>query len=125
MSKKVKWLKRPEDKDWLAANDYLNLLGYDSLPDIDLNKLPIQSFKAKDILRASGLQLLPENNIKVKSKEKKINDGNPLSPIILVLTEPGKNLVIADGYHRVCAVFYENQDAEIPCIIRYIKPTEH
>ena len=121
MSKKVKWLKRPEAKNWLAANDYLGLLGYGHLPPTDLSRLKVQTFKAKDILRASGLQLLPESNKKVESKEEKINDGKPLSPIILVLTEPGNHLVIADGYHRVCAVYYVNQDAEIPCVIRNLK----
>ena len=119
--KKVKWLERPEDKDWLAANDYLSLLGYGKLPETDLSQLPIQTFKAKDILRASGLQLLPESNIKVESKEEKINDGKPLSPIILVLTEPGNHLIIADGYHRVCAVFWVNQDADIPSVLRTLK----
>lgn len=121
MAKKVRWLKRPEAKDWDGANSYLSLLGHKRLPATNLDKLKIHTFKAKDILRASGLQLLPESNKKVESKKEKINDGKPLSPIILVLTEPGNNLVIADGWHRVCAVYYVDQDMEIPCVIRKLK----
>ena len=122
--KKVKWLKWPEDKDWNAANEYLGLLGHNKLPNASPSELKIQKFKAKDILRASGLQLLPESNEKVESKVVKIKDGKRLSPIILVLTEPGNNLLIADGYHRVCAVFEVDQEASIPCVIRTINLTK-
>lgn len=121
MSKKVRWLKRPEAKDWLAANDYLHLLGYGKLPGANLDGLTVRSFMAKDILRASGVHLLSQGNEKVKSKAKKINDGKPLSPIILVLTEPGKPLLIADGYHRVCAAHYVNENTKIPCVVRMLK----
>ena len=121
MSKKVKWLKRPTDKEWFAANVYLGLLGYGHLPPTDLSRLKIYMFKAKDILRASGLQLLRESNEKVESKVAKIKHGKPLSPIILVRTKPGAALVIADGYHRICALYYFDKEVEIPCVIRTLK----
>ena len=119
--KKVKWLERPTAKEWLAANVYLGLLGHGKLPPTDLNRLTIHKLKAKDILRASGLQLLRESNEKVESKIEKIEDGKRLAPIILVVTEPGKPLIIADGYHRICALYYVDKEVEIPCVIRTLK----
>ena len=119
--KKVKWLKRPEADNWVAANVYLGLLGYGKLPPTDLNRLTISTFKAKDILRASGHQLLHEGNEKVESKIENIKAGKRLSPVILVQTGPGDPLVIADGYHRICALYYVDKEVDIPCIIRALK----
>ena len=41
--------------------------------------------------------------------------GKALSPILLV-RQSGK-VVIADGYHRLCAVYGFDEDAPIPCKI--------
>jgi disulfide oxidoreductase YuzD len=70
--------------------------------------------KSKDILRASNLPLLPKDNIHVKENLKKVNKGKKLSPILLVRDS---KLIIADGYHRVCAIYYLSEDLEVPCRI--------
>lgn len=48
---------------------------------------------------------------------KKVTDGRALSQILLVRGDLGRGraLVIADGYHRVCASYYVSEDTEIPC----------
>jgi len=74
-------------------------------------------FKAKDIFRASSLQLLPLSNSHVKKDEKKILAGEHLSPILLVRDRSTGRVVIADGYHRMCAVYAFDEDASIPCKI--------
>ena len=58
--------------------------------------------KAKDILRAAGLALLPETNTHVRADLGKISDGRKLSPILLVRGSAvgGYALQIADGYRQ-------------------------
>ena len=48
---------------------------------------------------------------------KKINQGIPLSPVLLVRGDLDADhpLVIADGYHRVCASYHVDENAAIPC----------
>lgn len=115
-TKQVIWLKEPEDHDFPAASDYLDLhFGKEKVNRIiyELKSSPTIKKKAKDILRASRLPMLPKDNVHVKSNLKKVKKGNKLSPVLLVRNE--NRLIIADGYHRVCAVYYLSEDLEIPC----------
>jgi len=75
------------------------------------------TFKAKDILRASALALLPIDNPHVALDLSKIRAGKALSPILLVRGEltAGIVLQIADGYHRVCASYHTDENTDIPC----------
>ncbi|GAB3271151.1 hypothetical protein GCM10027449_06690 [Sinomonas notoginsengisoli] len=115
----VKWLKEPEDQDYPAAAAYLSLL----VPPQDvklvvkaLRKAPVTVQKAKDILRASRLDLLDESNAHVRSDLAKIHKGEKLSPILLVRGDlvSGVPLHIADGYHRVCASYHTDENTDIP-----------
>ncbi len=110
------WMKEPEDHDFPAANDYLELLftiDESKMFTENLKKAATIIKKSKDILRASCLPLLPQDNIHVKENLKKVKKGGKLSPVLLVKKD-GK-LIIADGYHRVCAIYYLSEDLEIPC----------
>jgi hypothetical protein len=78
---------------------------------------PISRFKAKDIFRASELSLLGVSNSHVEKDRSKIIEGIPLSPILLVRDERNAKVIIADGYHRMCAVYSFNEDEFIPCKI--------
>ena len=73
--------------------------------------------KAKDIFRASGLSLLGVSNSHVEKDRKKIADGKSLSPILLIRDGRNAKVVIADGYHRLCAVYSYSEDELIPCKI--------
>ncbi len=75
------------------------------------------SFKAKDIFRASGLSLLGVSNSHVERDRKKITAGKSLSPLLLVRDSANGKVIIADGYHRLCAVYSCDEDAVIPCKI--------
>jgi hypothetical protein len=72
---------------------------------------------AKDILRAARLALLPADDPEVARDLKNVAKGNALSPILLVRGDlgQGRDLQIADGYHRVCASYHLGEDTEIPC----------
>lgn len=75
------------------------------------------SFKAKDIFRASGLTLLGVSNSHVERNREKVASGKALSPLLLVRDAANARVVIADGYHRLCAMYGIDEDALIPCKI--------
>jgi hypothetical protein len=117
---KIKWLDAPEAHDYPAAKSYLNLiLGKGNVSEIVLNlkAVGMDSFKVKDIFRASKLSLLGISNSHVKRNCKKIDKGDRLSPLLLVVDSANRTLIIADGYHRMCAVYLYDEDALIPCKI--------
>jgi disulfide oxidoreductase YuzD len=116
----VKWLNEPEDKDYPAAQSYLGLLHTETETIGLVRKLKdakVTQFKAKDIFRASGLSLLGVSNSHVAKDQQKIRDGKDLSPLLLVRDGANGKVVIADGYHRLCAVYSFNEDEMIPCKI--------
>lgn len=117
---KIKWLKGPEEHDYPAAKSYLMLL-YDESTAANhvarLKRARMAKFKSKDIFRASRLSLLGISNSHVKKDRKKIKAGQPLSPLLLIRDSKSGKVVIADGYHRLCAVYSFDEDAVIPCKI--------
>lgn len=122
MSKKatIRWAKEPEEQDYPAALSYLSLIYQRPTAASYVKKLKgaaISEFKAKDIFRASGLSLLGISNIHVEKDRKKIRLGRALSPLLLVRDSENGKIVIADGYHRLCAVYSFDEDALIPCKI--------
>ena len=114
------WLERPEDHDYPAAASYLSL---SMAPKkvaktiASLRKANINHFKAKDIFRASGLSLLGVSNSHVDKDRKKIQKGMALAPLLLVRAPELSKVIVADGYHRLCAVYSMDEDALIPCQI--------
>ncbi len=120
MSREIQWLPEPEEKNYPAAASYLELLYRKERVGIlvdELRKAPLARFKAKDIFRASALSLLGVSNSHVEKDRNKIEDGKQLSPILLVRDEDHGKVVIADGYHRMCAVYSFDEDEVIPCKI--------
>jgi hypothetical protein len=116
----IKWLREPEEHDYPAAESYLRLL-YDERTAAGhvekLKRARMSKFKAKDIFRASQLSLLGASNYHVKKDRKRIKAGESLSPLLLIRDEKNGKVVIADGYHRLCAVYSFDEDALIPCKI--------
>jgi hypothetical protein len=116
----VLWKEEPDEHDYPAAAAYLSLIAPADTVTAVLNVLraaPIQHYKAKDILRASGLPLLAVENAHVAADLKKIHSDRHLSPVLLVRgdVETGVPLQIADGYHRVCASYHTDENTDIPC----------
>ncbi|TLU84356.1 MAG: hypothetical protein FDX21_06465 [Chlorobium sp.] len=116
----IKWLKDAEDHDYPAAKSYLSLIYDESSIKSHIKKLKrasISEFKAKDIFRASGLSLLGVSNSHVQKDQKKIESGIALSPLLLIRDPVHGKVVIADGYHRLCAIYSFDEDAVIYCKI--------
>jgi hypothetical protein len=121
------WLSEPEDHDFPAAGDYLTLLldpATAATVVAELEKAPLVHRKAKDLLRASGLRLLPADNPHVARDLEKVDDGKKLSPVLLVRGEltRGIPLVVADGYHRICASYHLDENADVPCRVADLPP---
>jgi len=123
----VLWGDEPDEHDYPAAADYLALLAPTAqISEIvaALKQSPVVHKKAKDLLRASQLALLPEDNPHVCRDLKKIKKGKRLSPILAVRGElnTGIAMQIADGYHRVCASYYTDENTDIP--VRIVPATK-
>ncbi len=110
----------PAAKDFDAASTYLALL----LPNRQVNdvinrlrKAATTYYKPKDVERASGLKLLPPDDPEVAKKPQKSRNQKPLTPALLVRgsLESDRPLIIADGYHRICAGYHADRDAAVPC----------
>jgi hypothetical protein len=116
----IKWKSQPEEHDYPAAAEYLSLIFNEEEVNSQVTALksaPVVQFKAKDIFRASGLSLLGVSNSHVEKDQRKIESGHELSPLLLVRDPSIGKVIIADGYHRLCAVYSYSEDAEIPCKI--------
>ena len=123
MSKsKLKWSEKDEDSDFDAAFKYLSLLCSDRKAHALVKSLrgsKILEHAAKDILRAAQLPLLPSDESHVSEDLKRIQKGKALAPVLLVRGDlaSGLPLVVADGYHRICAVCYFDESAPVRCRI--------
>jgi len=120
MPHEVRWKSEPDEHDYPAAADYLGLIAapdqVETLVGL-LRTAPTVHRKAKDILRAAQLPLLARDNVHVARDLDKIERHEGLSPILLVRGDlsAAARLEIADGYHRVCASYYVDENTDIPC----------
>ena len=114
------WQDEPEAHDFPAAADYLSLVAPPGVVAkvVDaLKSAKTEHRKAKDLLRASRLSLLPAENVHVKKDLAKVAAGKRLSPVLLVRGRGDKGipLTVADGYHRICASHHLDENADVSC----------
>ena len=117
---RVLWKSEPEAHDYPAAASYLSLVADPDTVELLVDRLKASSivhYRAKDILRASRLEILPADNVHVAKDIAKVKSGKALSPVLLVRGDllRAVPLQIADGYHRVCASYRLDEDTDIPC----------
>ncbi len=122
MADKLHWKEAPDDHDYPAAADYLSLVTQQRTADQLVRRLraaPLVHRKAKDLLRASALPLLAPENLHVAQDLAKVRKGALLSPVLLLRgrLDTDVPLTVADGYHRICASYHLDEDADIPCRI--------
>lgn len=114
------WKVDPDEADYLAAAVYLSLLFPEAVSGAvveGLRNAETTAHKATDLMRASGLPLLSSGDPQVAKELKKISGSKLLSPVLLVRGQAriGGALIVADGYHRICASYHLDVDASIPC----------
>jgi hypothetical protein len=120
------WRAAPTREDLEGARGYLSLLCPEAVATqlaAALGRAVTTHATAKDLLRASLLPVLPRDESHVKADLKRIHRGKALAPVLLVRGDlaGGTPLVIADGYHRICAVWYFDEDASVACRLVSLK----
>jgi hypothetical protein len=116
---KEHWKTEPDQKDFEGAASYLSLI----LPApavgatvAALRTAPLAHGEASDLLRASALRLLGDDDALVRKDLAKVKKGEKLSPVLLVRGSlaSGVPLTVADGYHRICAGYAIDEDELVP-----------
>ncbi|HYM20660.1 MAG TPA: hypothetical protein VEW28_06615 [Candidatus Kapabacteria bacterium] len=112
----VKWQDEIIDDHIQAACEYLSLQFKQDKVDEARHKFKdhrkdLERHKAKDVIRASGLAVLPPTDSEVADHLAKIKAGKPLHPIALVTDK--EKLYVADGFHRVCACYHIADDTDV------------
>ncbi len=123
------WKDAPDGHDFPAAASYLGLTADGRTIEalvLALRSAPTLHAKAKDLLRASRLPLLGTDNAHVVADLDKVRGGEPLSPVLLVrgALRHDRPLTVADGYHRICASYHLDENADIPYRIVDLPPVE-
>ncbi|HWR48950.1 MAG TPA: hypothetical protein VN327_15265 [Pseudonocardiaceae bacterium] len=118
---KVTWKTEPDPHDYPAAASYLSLIATtDQINDLidQLKTAPLSHYKAKDMLRASGLPLLPPDNphvaadlTKVKTTKHSPQSCSPRRPRLDPLAHASEVAVAALG--GVSAVGMDQQHADL------------
>ena len=116
----VKWLPDASEDDYAAAGAYLALI---KPPDnvakmvAKLKTAKVEEYKATDLFRASRVELPEEDDRPCRKEIKKIRNGEVIAPVLLVRDAAHSTVIIADGYHRVCAAFRIDPDVILHCKI--------
>ena len=114
------WQTDPQEHDFPAAANYLSLL----MPQLAATALvntprdrPNSSLPGEGPASSEPAPLLKKTNAHVAGDLVKIRSGERLSPVLLVRGNIRQDfaLTIADGYHRVCASYWVDENADIPC----------
>ena len=117
--RKERWKESPDDHDYAAAEDYLSLITTPAVAKAlarGLRTAPLVHRKAKGL---PSLPVLAPDNFHVAKDLKKVTQGQLLSPVLCVrgMLRADIPLIVADGYHRICASYHLDEDADIPCRI--------
>ena len=107
----LRWKKDVDQHDYAAASSYLSIrFGESRAQKVaeELQKLPVITRRANDILRATGRAPLPLSDPGVLKDLQKVLAGDKLSPILVAQGD------VADGYHRLSLAYALDPYAEVP-----------
>jgi hypothetical protein len=107
----MRWKKDVAEHDYAAASSYLSIRfgeGKAKKLAAELQKLPVITRRANDILRATGRTPLSLSDPGVLKDLKKVLSGEKLSPVLVAEAD------IADGYHRISLAYALDPYAVVP-----------
>ena len=107
----LQWKKDVAHHDYAAASSYLSVrFGESRAQEVSkkLQKLPVITRRANDILRGTRRDPLPLSDPGVLKDLKKVLAGQKLSPVLVAEGD------IADGYHRVSLAYCLDPYADVP-----------
>ena len=114
----ITWQDDAPPSDYEAAGHYLALVDVQKNIDqalADLKAGAIVEYKATDLLRAAQLIVPKADDRPTREQIKKIRRGDPVSPVLLVRVPTLKKVIIADGFHRICAAYRIDPDVVLHC----------
>jgi len=118
----LRWKKDVDNHDYAAASSYLSIrFGESRAQQVaeELQKLPVITRRANDVLRATGRVPLPLSDPGVLKDLKKVLAGDKLSPILVAQGD------VADGYHRLSLAYALDPYAEVPLKLGSAAPKLH
>jgi len=96
---------------------YLSLLMDDDVAAVIVENLRTQVDTHRrhplDLLRAADLPLLPREDPHVTAELVRISGGHKLSPVLCLRGNVRRLPIIVTGYHRICASYHCDPDADI------------
>lgn len=109
-----RWAAEPTADDVADAAWFLTLLGIPGPLTADPQQ---RDYPAKDLLRAARLALLGRDNPGVRKWRTRLRDGEEIPPVLLRVGTVGgaRPLILAEGYHRVCACYQEDETTPVAC----------
>ena len=80
-----------------------------------LRKARASQYPARDILRAAAKSVL--GIASVKKEREKVERGSKVPPLLLVRDSRNAQVIVADGYHRLCTIYAIDDETLVPCKI--------
>ena len=114
----ITWQDDANPDDYEAAGHYLALVDNQKNIDktlADLKAGTIVEYKATDLLRAAQLIVPKADHRPTREQIKKIKHGEPVSPVLLVRVPALRKVIVADGFHRICAAYRIDPDVVLHC----------
>ena len=114
----ITWQDDANPDDYEAAGHYLALVDNQKNIDktlADLKAGTIVEYKATDLLRAAQLIVPKADDRPTREQIKKIKHGEPVSPVLLVRVPVLRKVIVADGFHRICAAYRIDPDVMLHC----------
>ena len=114
----ITWQDDANPVDYEAAGHYLALVDIQKNIDktlADLKAGAIVEYKATDLLRAAQLIVPKADDRPTREQIKKIKHGEPVSPVLLVRVPALRKVIVADGFHRICAAYRIDPDVVLHC----------
>jgi len=114
----ITWQDDANPDDYEAAGHYLALVDNQKNIDktlADLKAGTIVEYKATDLLRAAQLIVPKADDRPTREQIKKIKHGEPVSPVLLVRVPVLRKVIVADGFHRICAAYRIDPDVVLHC----------
>lgn len=117
-SSSVHWLDDAADSDYASAAQYLALIESPKAIEKALAEwkaAAVVPYKAVDLLRAAQLIIPKKDERPTREQIKKITQGDAISPVLLLRVAALKKVIVADGFHRICAAYRLDPDVEVQC----------
>lgn len=114
----IQWLADASESDYAAAAHFLALIDKPKEVDKALAEMRAAAtveYKATDLLRAAQLEIPAADDRPTREQIKKIKKGQAVEPVLLVRAAALKKVIVADGFHRICAAYRIDPDVVVHC----------